>query len=427
MSSLAPAVTGSEVRIGTGPDASLAPDTSRPKLLSDPVVLWILAFCAVVPIDGSPFGWVVVALLSISQLVAHRGQLFRMQVCLPLCLYLSWMMLSLVWSVEPATTATELFMNMNFVMLGLLVSVNRSVGDLLRIFVHAATWLLLVCWVVTLLVPSFGRMESTEYVGAMRGLFVEKNMLGYFSVVAFVAALCLALAPDSRGKTLLRRWGPAAVAISTVLSSTSKTALTVCGAIVLAGYVFHRLATGRRPLALPLMAWLTALVGLVALVWSNWALLLNALGRDATLTGRTKIWQVVISAIVERPIFGYGWKALWLEDSPTTIRLWARNYRVPFFHAHNGYLDLAAQLGLVGLGLALLFLLWLLVRSARGFFALPTSVTAWPLLMVVVVLLYNFTEVVSFTNTTWVLLVALSSILTSQRKPKQCTSHTRYV
>lgn len=406
------------------PVAGVRPDGVRPPLIGDATTTFAMAFCAVTPVKGSPLVWPVLMGLVLLEVLRNRRQLVHVWVSLPLVTYLGWMWMSLLWSVEPAKTANELFMNLNYVLLGLLVAVNRSVLDLMMLLSRAATWLLLACWAVTYAVPSFGRMSDTEYAGAMRGLFIEKNQMGYFSVIAFLTALALAIGPR-RGDGALCRWGPVALALATVLGSTSKTALGVCIAGVGIGWALTRLARARRPLALPLVSYLAVAAATVVVVTQNWTAILTALGRDATLTGRTHIWQVVISVIHRRPVFGFGWKALWIDESPTTTEIWALHYGVPFYHAHNGYLDLAAQLGLVGAALAVGFLLHLLVRSARGFARTPSPVTGWPVLLLVVVLLYNATEVVAFTNTTWLVLMALSCTIRTNWKEELCTSPTQ--
>lgn len=39
--------------------------------------------------------------------------------------------------------------------------------------------------------------------------------------------------------------------------------------------------------------------------------ILGALGKDASLTGRTDVWEFVIDRIKDRPILGYGFGTFW--------------------------------------------------------------------------------------------------------------------
>ena len=86
--------------------------------------------------------------------------------------------------------------------------------------------------------------------------------------------------------------------------------------------------------------------------------LLGMMGKDATLTGRTDIWEYVIPDIYQRPLLGWGYAAFWTADNPAAwkisdiLRWW-----VP--QAHNGVLEILLSVGFVGL----VFYVFLLGRT----------------------------------------------------------------
>ena len=88
-------------------------------------------------------------------------------------------------------------------------------------------------------------------------------------------------------------------------------------------------------------------------------------GKDATLTGRVPIWIVLLNhSIPSSPIFGYGFNTYFVVSNPDYLRLvdivgW------PAPHAHNGYLNLAVELGIPGAVLGTLILLRLIVGSLQ--------------------------------------------------------------
>ena len=91
-------------------------------------------------------------------------------------------------------------------------------------------------------------------------------------------------------------------------------------------------------------------------LWYNADSLLAVVGKDSTLTGRTDIWLATINLITEKPLLelllGSGYMATWLPTDAPTVEIWQQlHWAVP--NAHNAYLDVALQLGLVGLGLLL--------------------------------------------------------------------------
>jgi exopolysaccharide production protein ExoQ len=71
------------------------------------------------------------------------------------------------------------------------------------------------------------------------------------------------------------------------------------------------------------------------------------LGRDRTLTGRTKIWDAVIQ-LVSNPLIGSGYESFWLGER--LAKLWATFWFRPN-QAHNGYLEIYLNLGWIGLTL----------------------------------------------------------------------------
>ena len=76
--------------------------------------------------------------------------------------------------------------------------------------------------------------------------------------------------------------------------------------------------------------------------------LLEALGKDATLTGRIPLWHLVDQAIGNRPLLGYGYQAFWTDASSDAWQIWASiGWMAP--HSHNGFRGTLPGIGLVGL------------------------------------------------------------------------------
>jgi exopolysaccharide production protein ExoQ len=119
--------------------------------------------------------------------------------------------------------------------------------------------------------------------------------------------------------------------------------------------------------------------------------LFDALGRDASLTGRIPLWGLVAEAIAKQPFFGYGYAGFWNADSRETQYIWSQaDWRPP--HAHNGYLEVMLEIGVIGL----IVVLWLWGRTARLAFkalrsgSLPSA--SWVLMLVFLVALHNIDE-----------------------------------
>jgi O-antigen ligase len=70
----------------------------------------------------------------------------------------------------------------------------------------------------------------------------------------------------------------------------------------------------------------------------------SAVGRDPTLTGRSDIWKAVLRTHTN-PVVGAGYETFWL--GPRLQQVWAQAGAVN--EAHNGYLEVYLNLGLIGL------------------------------------------------------------------------------
>jgi len=92
-------------------------------------------------------------------------------------------------------------------------------------------------------------------------------------------------------------------------------------------------------------------VGLVVivpldLVFGLHELIIQALGRNTTLTGRTDIWDILLHWDLN-PVLGAGFESFWLGD--TVPRIAAMEPGLNINEAHNGYLETYINLGLLGL------------------------------------------------------------------------------
>ena len=146
------------------------------------------------------------------------------------------------------------------------------------------------------------------------------------------------------------------------------------------------------------------------------------LGRDATLTGRVELWAMLPSFIEDRLWLGYGFGAFWVETSPRVDMIWnAIGWQAP--HAHNGWLDLLLELGIVGVALAAIQVLLVLVKSIRAVVRGQDPDAQYLLLMGFVLLLMNLAEsnLVRPANIIWVSLVISVVALSKIGKEFQAT------
>jgi O-antigen ligase len=125
------------------------------------------------------------------------------------------------------------------------------------------------------------------------------------------------------------------------------------------------------------------------LFWPDEILL--TLGRDPTLTGRIPLWEELFGSIAAQPFLGFGYSGFWNADSRRVQYLWqVITWNAP--NAHNGYIDLILQLGIVGL-LLYLYVFWSILKQAVEHLRQETLPEAsWILLFMTCFLLLNLDE-----------------------------------
>jgi O-antigen ligase len=115
--------------------------------------------------------------------------------------------------------------------------------------------------------------------------------------------------------------------------------------------------------------------------------IIEMLGRNTTLTGRTDLWKILIHWNIN-PLIGTGFESFWLGDrlkKMAEIYWWGPN------EAHNGYLETYLNLGIIGL-LATAGMVLAAYNRARRELLTDFEFARFRLAYLVAFLIYNWTE-----------------------------------
>jgi exopolysaccharide production protein ExoQ len=297
-------------------------------------------------------------------------------------------LLSAQWSAAPDLTLRRSIAWTLTTLFGVYLAARYDMRTQLKLLAAALGSAAVLSTAFAVAVPSVG-VESEIHVGAWRGIYPQKNNLGQSMVLSTMTFLLLA-------PCLTRRrwiaWAGAGLSAALVLLSTSKTALAILLTLGLLAVLFRSLRW-RYTLFVPFLSACVLVGGSVALLLvSQSDRILVAMGKDPTLTGRTPMWDIVLEMILRRPWLGYGHSSFWLDgsDSPAAEVQAFLQWETP--HAHNGYLDLGLELGLVGLSIFLIGFAGAFVKSVAALRAVRTADALWPIMYLSFILLYNVTE-----------------------------------
>ena len=200
----------------------------------------------------------------------------------------------------------------------------------------------------------FGRYESDPLDGSYTfvGAFASKNQLGLFASLGFLLSYGTLLLSARKGWILVAL-SSGALSFSNLLASQSATSIiTTMAVFALAVAMQSTLVLApRHRVVLCLMVFVGALLcGTFVLQVGGTGSLLEAFGKDSTLTGRTYLWQQGIAAFSESPLFGVGYQGYWVTGLADAERLWDEFY-IPTrsgFHFHNTYIETAVETGICG-------------------------------------------------------------------------------
>lgn len=233
--------------------------------------------------------------------------------------------------------------------------------------------------------PAIGRAHTTAGDYMVAGVTTGKNPLGVLCLVGsliFIVDLAASYKERNYDKAQV------AVEVCTLImlfyllalsnSMTSLLCLIIALSIIFSSFL-------KKHISKVLMA--ASLLYLSGITNALTAEVYETVGRNATLTGRTGIWETVLR-MQPNPLIGTGYAAFWLGDRLEEIfRLFANGPR----QAHNGYIEIYLNLGILGL-----FILILALHSAyKRITSQPCQSShfrAFSIGFVTIFLIHNITE-----------------------------------
>jgi exopolysaccharide production protein ExoQ len=293
---------------------------------------------------------------------------------------------SVLWSDVPDITLRQGVALIGSTAFGLYFAARYKMSEQQRLLRWALAIAAVLSLAFALALPSYGVQSDIDGQG-WRGIYSHKNTLG--SIMALSTLVFLLRALTSRK----RRWVAGAgliLSFGLVIFSNSVSSLVVC-VLLLALLPVYRALRWRITLAVPFLisAWL---LGGGVVMWGlyNAETILGALGRDITLTGRTNLWPLVITMISQRPWLGYGYSGFWEADKGAYFSFALNGFQPT--SAHNGFLDLWLQLGLLGVLVFVLSFLLAFLRAAAWARLSKATEGLWPLMYLTFMLLHSVSE-----------------------------------
>lgn len=350
--------------------------------------------------DGNPIDRTVdliLILLAIGVLISRSYQWDKFFTSnIALVAFLSFALISVVWSDFPFVAFKRWFRDLGNYLMILVVLSDPDPLEAVRTVLRRLSYLLIPLSIT--LIKYFPEMSKwyDQWTGVAEytGVTTSKNMLGVACLVSGVFFFWDTVTrwrdrKERRTKRILlvnfALIGMTLWLLNLSSSATSRVCLAIGCLVILAA---HSKMFKRHP------GFLKALIpsSFLLYIFLAYGLNLNgsmasAVGRDPTLTDRTKIWATVLS-IHTNPLVGTGYDSFWL--GPRLQLIWP--FVGPVNEAHNGYLEVYLNLGGIGLALLIIFLIanyrTICKRMASSSSALASlSLAVWSIM-----LFYDMTE-----------------------------------
>ena len=302
--------------------------------------------------------------------------------------------ISALWAEYPSVSLRRLFKDFGAVAVALVLLTQHDPGAAIRtIYVRVSFILFSFSVLFYKYFPELGRTYSKGGEPMFAGVCSFKNELGQMLMVFMFIILWDLLELWKQEKSAIRKrqvlihCGCLLVAVWLLVQANSQTSL-VClllGVMIWLGGGY----LGRLKSPLHVVKWVVTVgLCLVALntIFHPSKIILEALGRDPSLTGRAENWPIM-AELCDSPLLGSGYRMFWdVHGAEVEERT---GFAYP--SAHNGYLETYLAGGYLGLGLLAVFLLATGLKVAEDLVTTGSfgrlGFNLW-----LVLLVYNWTE-----------------------------------
>lgn len=343
----------------------------------------------------------------------------RGQIPVPLALLIAYVLITVAWSPNPELSLKRAVQVVGVLLLALAIARHKVEGDamLAQLIIPAGVFIVLG---VLMVAAAPGWAFDTDH--ALRAMTIHKNTWGQFSLLASIVFLVLLL---RGGQRLLIKGIVLAVCVISLVMSRSTTSVLSFAIIATAAMAWLLVARGgiAGRVAIFIAVLVTALgVHGYTVVTGEFpfeklqALFYEFTGKRPTLTGRTYLWELMVTEIQRHPWFGIGYGGFWTQqwDSPAQAVILRLTWGPPA-QAHSGYIDVVNELGIVGASLLLIVLVQHTVKIIGLFRAGLHDVAAFHAALLFAALSINYAESSLLRTTHFWWIVLCISIITVHR------------
>lgn len=269
------------------------------------------------------------------------------------------------------------------------------------------------------------------------GIFDQKNYLAIHMFVLFCASITILI--ERQWPWFMRAAALLGAPVAFTLIESSKSTTTLALAAVATGLFFGhafvwRAAKRIQHMRLLLVIGAAALVLILAFAVIGvmqvdlYAEFLKANGKDASLTGRTYLWDQAKAVIDQHPWTGLGANGFWRPESGQVRSIleffWYTDYTQ--FSFHNSYYENGVAYGYPGMYATMFLAAWCLYRTARIWFMDQSTPNTFFLIVAVAVVIRTNAEIdLAMEFGVTAVLLYIAAVRRLPRKPARSSGPSR--
>jgi O-antigen ligase len=329
--------------------------------------------------EGSPFDrniFTILLIAALAVLLARSGRVgpvLRKNVLI--LLFFLFCAVSIFWSDFPFVAFKRFTKALGDMGMGLIIlSESDPLAALKRLLTRLGFLIFPLSILFIKYYPHIGRLLNKSWWLEATGVATQKNelgvdcmMYGVFFLWMFVSVYREREDPNRR-RRLLAYGTIIAMVIWLLYQCNSTTSIT--GLISAGGVMWLASRPSQKPALVHLPVLVVLGIAVTALFFNPGGGMVQALGKDPTLTGRKDIWKVLLSW-PNNPWVGQGFESFWLGDRLTQIRRALGDF--PANEAHNGYVEVYLNLGWAGICFIALLLVTGYKRVISGIHRSPEN------------------------------------------------------
>lgn len=309
---------------------------------------------------GRQAGFLLIAaltLVGINRIVAQvtAFQMFSV-------LFSVYALMSAAWSLDPNLTIRRAGLLTLVVFTSAALVAHLGTVRSLRTVALTLGGLIILSFMGWLFTPNVWHLPSDPepaVVGSFRGIFYHKNHAGFAAACLFIFSVAFYFTERRRAWLL-----SAFMAAVMLAMTTSRTPIVLLFVALIGMYIAIRAAKSRFVRASAILVLVFASGAAFAFLIFGNVLAIDEILTPEAFTGRGEIWISLSRAIEASPVYGHGYGVLFGAGDTSFFLLFADDGLSWAAHGHNGYLELWASLGFVGLSFAVVLFLIYPMQSA---------------------------------------------------------------